>query len=171
MKRVCVTLILLIMLGGSSYKAEHLTPNALIAEQLLIQKNYKVKAYKGSIYSYVLTRELLVSMPNSIVWASQGFDPTPYIGKNVDIEKFIVKNHILDHWQSNSKVSNLKSDGTTQVFVYVIDSKAVGGTSFPSIREHLLGGYWSLDGKTLDEIDPASTDYITWSKKWKEKYD
>jgi hypothetical protein len=74
----------------------------------------------------------------------------------------------LEHWQSNSKVSKLKSDGTTQVFVYVIDSKAVGGTSFPSISEHLLGGYWSLDGKTLDEIDPTSTDYITWSKKWKE---
>jgi hypothetical protein len=111
-------------------------------------------------------------LPYSIDWASQDVDPSQYIGKNIDVEKFIVKNHVLDHWQMKSKSSHMKSDGKTQVFVYVVDNKAVGGTSFPDISGSLIlmGGYWLLDGKTLNEKDPTSTDFINWSKKWKEKY-
>jgi hypothetical protein len=54
MKRLCIILIILIMIDGSVDIAKHRTPNALIAEQLLIQKNYKVLAYKGSVHCLIL---------------------------------------------------------------------------------------------------------------------
>jgi hypothetical protein len=122
---------------------------------------------KGSPQNYVLSKEKLIQMPYSIYWGMQKEDPSKFIGKNVDIEKYIVKNHPLDNWKSGE----MKSKGQTELNVYVVDNQVIGGTSFPVIEGKLalLGGYWSLDGKSLEEVQ--SKDFQTWRNEWQKKFE
>jgi hypothetical protein len=46
------------------------------------------------------------------------------------------------------------------------EGKVIGGYSFPN--KEMVGWYFSLDGKTLDEVTGLS--FKEWSEKWKQKY-
>jgi len=45
----------------------------------------------------------------------------------------------------------------------VCENKAIGGYSLPD--EDLIGGVYSLEGKTLEEV--TGLNYQDWLKKWK----
>lgn len=81
-------------------------------------------------------------------------NPSDYIGKTIHIQKFTVTNHPL-------------SKGKVDVFVYLADGQPIGGTSFP-YGDTTDGGYWSIDGKSLEDIQGMS--YQEWRKSWTEKY-
>ncbi|WP_090792712.1 hypothetical protein [Paenibacillus sp. GP183] len=71
---------------------------------------------------------------------------------------------ILWIWKSG----NNKSKGKTENYVYIVDNQVVGGTSYPVVEKQMAGGYWSLDGKTLEEVQKI--DFQTWSKEWQKKF-
>ncbi|WP_091066219.1 hypothetical protein [Paenibacillus sp. NFR01] len=73
----------------------------------------------------------------------------------VEVEKYVVKDHPL------------VKGGHVDLMIYMVGGKPVGGNSFPH-DEQLDGGYWSLDGKTLEELQPD--DYPAWQEKWIRKY-
>ena len=129
-----------------------LSKEAKIAQLFLQEKGYKVIAYSsGTSSSYQLTEEKLNDEQDkyeNYKWALQGISPERYIGKTINNERFIVKNHPLDKWKSGSSVS----EGKAYVDVMVIDGKALGGVSAPYTKEKLVGKPFTLDGETLEEI-------------------
>lgn len=141
--------------------------NARIAEHLLKDKGYRMISYEGNVQKYELTKDKLLQMPFSIVWGLQKVDPSKYIGKMIYVEKFIVKNHPLDNWKSKSSMKS-KALGRTEVYVMVVDNKAIGGTSSPVLNERLTGGFWSLEGKTLEQIQVMS--FSEWCDLWVRRY-
>ncbi|MNG11670.1 hypothetical protein D3C84_952230 [compost metagenome] len=111
-------------------------------------------SYEGPGYSYILGRGLIIELPYKIEWALQSVDPSQYFGQMINIEKFIVKNHPL-------------SEGKVDVYVYEVEGQPIGGTSNPH-GEQSAGGTWSLEGKTIDEIQAKP--YPEWEEDWIKKY-
>ncbi|MEI7027225.1 hypothetical protein [Paenibacillus sp. y28] len=124
------------------------------AAGLLLQKGYRLIAYEGQVQSYVLTREKLTELPYMVYWGLQQAEPADYIGKTIEVEKFIVRKHPL-------------SEGKVDVFVYTVEGRPVGGTSYPH-KAVLAGGYWSLEGRTLEEIQDKP--FQEWRLDWAKKY-
>ncbi|MDQ0061454.1 hypothetical protein [Paenibacillus harenae] len=135
--------------GRNELPIERSTAIAYIEE-----KGYKVISYEGQSSSYELTKEKLIRLPYMMYWGLMPFDPADYIGKTVNIEKFIVTNHPL-------------AKGKVDVYVYEVNSVPIGGTSFPH-GDKSDGGYWSLEGKTLEELQPKS--FQDWREEWVNKY-
>jgi hypothetical protein len=126
-----------------------LSKEAMAAKNLLQAKDYKVVAYsKETSSNYVLTEEKLKDEQDHYEnhkWKLQAISTDKYIGKTIFNERFIVKNHPLD--------SYLGGEGKTHIDVIVVDGKAIGGISAPYTKDALVGMPFSLDGKTLDEIN------------------
>ncbi|MFF2093673.1 hypothetical protein [Paenibacillus sp. NPDC058174] len=152
MKYVMPILLLVILIGCSA--PNDLTRNQSAAKSFLEKRGYQVLSYEAHAESYELTKQKIITLPYMMYWGLQSVDPVPFFGKTIEVEKFSVKNHPL-------------SAGKVNVFVYVVNGKAIGGTSAPSDDES-DGGYWSLDGKTLEEVQVKS--YQDWQKDWLNKY-
>lgn len=143
--------ILFVLIGCQD---KDLSKTAVIAKDYLEEQNYKVLSYTGKeIFSHNGYQENFKITEDNINNSRWKFshsvadgNPEQYIGKVIDIESFIIKNHPLDHWKSHS---GLKSKGKTYVFVFVVEGKVVGGTSFPFMPKGYDedGGYWPIDGR------------------------
>ncbi|WP_018214104.1 hypothetical protein [Desulfitobacterium hafniense] len=159
-----------LLLSGCSAK-EITSENSVIGADYLKDKGYEIIAYEGNVENYILTKEKLMSMPYMIYWGLQREEPSRYLSKEVHVEKFIIKNHPFDNWQSTSRYPEniVESKGETRVWVYIADKEVVGGISYPAIDEPMAGGYWSLDGKTLEEVH--SINYSDWLEQWQNKFD
>ena len=132
-----------------------------IAKQYVMEQGYDVNSNLGEVYSYTLDKSKLFGHPESLpfqqAWGVQQTEPDLYFGKKVIIYGFTVSNHPLE------KIYHAKSN----VYVMLSESKVIGGYSFPDV-EGMVGSYYSVDGKTLEEVTGLS--YSEWSKKWKKKY-
>ncbi|WP_334072056.1 MULTISPECIES: hypothetical protein [Paenibacillus] len=144
-----LVLLLILVVGCTQISKEQ---SAL--KSYLEEKGYRVLSYEGRVDSYQLTKQKIVTLPHMIYWGLQTVDPSNYFGKTVYVEKFTVKNHPL-------------AQGKVEVYVYVVDGKPFGGTSNPS-GEELMGGYWSLEGKTLEEIQLKP--FQEWQHDWLKTY-
>lgn len=162
MKKVITLFLFLVFVTGCSSMETSVSENPVA--QYLEQKGYKVLSFDGSVETYEMSKEKIIKLPYSIGWGLQTVEPSEYFGKTVDIQKIVVANHPLDNWESN----NAKSKGKTEVYVYVVEGKVVGGTSLPVTNESVRGGYWSLDGKTLEEV--SGKDLTAWQQEWDKKY-
>lgn len=140
------------------------TYGSALAERHLTEYGYRILSYEGTAMTYVLTRERLLHMPYNLYWGLQQEDPTPYIGEKVAIEKFIIRNHPLDTWGSGG----VNSKGRTEAYVYIVGNRVVGGTSYPVIDTFMAGGYWSLHGRTLEEL--TGVPFQEWRERWDETY-
>ncbi|MGG1638125.1 hypothetical protein [Paenibacillus sp. NRS-1760] len=130
------------------------TSEQSISQSYLEEKGYRISSKEGQVESYELTEQKLSALPYMMYWGLQRVNPSDYIGKTIHIQKFTVTNHPL-------------SKGKVDVFVYLADSQPIGGTSFPN-GDTTDGGYWSIDGKNLEDIQGMS--YQEWRKSWTEKY-
>jgi hypothetical protein len=150
MKKLITSLfiVLLVLITGCQ-QSQHikLSENSKMAKKYLENQGYEIISYEEYHESYKLTKHKLESLPYKAWWSMPGNDPKPYYGKTVHVQKFIVKNHPLDHWEC---CNGIRSKGKVNVYVYLIEGEVVGGISYPDIPEDsgLLGGYWSLDGRT-----------------------
>ncbi|WP_156324340.1 hypothetical protein [Bacillus sp. FJAT-27251] len=133
-------------LGKELSAMDDLSEPAAVAKEYLELQGYKVLSYEQQQEKYKITESKMETMPYRFYWKVPGNDPNPYIGKIVKVEKFIVKDHPLDNWEC---CGGVKSKGKVNAFVYVVENKVVGGTSFPYGVDDagLVGGYWSLDGR------------------------
>ncbi|MNI47323.1 hypothetical protein D3C73_1018350 [compost metagenome] len=147
-RKLCLIflLILTILSGCSAAANQKLTENAETAKLYIEKEGYEVLSYEGSVSTYVLTKDLIKTLPYSMYWTLHGNDPQQHYGKTVYVEKFIVKNHPLDNYKSGSA----KSKGKTEVYVHLATGEVVAGTSLPVMDEQLYGGYWNINGKTFN---------------------
>ncbi|MNR14363.1 hypothetical protein D3C85_1308360 [compost metagenome] len=125
-----------------------------VLKSYLENKGFEVISYEGRAWSYELTKQKIVTLPYMISWGLQSDDPSKYFGKTVHIEKFIVKHHPL-------------SQGKVDVYVYEVNGQPIGGTSYPH-GDTSVGGYWSLEGRTLEELQTKS--FQDWQRDWINKY-
>lgn len=154
---ILIGLMLLILVGCSN----DTLGDEKIAEQYVMAQDYKITSYKGEVYSYTLDKSKLFgnteSIPIQQAWGVQKVEPDKYIEKEVTIYAFTVTNHPLE------KIYKAKSN----VYIMLSEGKVIGGYSFPDV-DGMVGGYYSLDGKTLEEV--TGLNYKEWSDNWKKKY-
>jgi hypothetical protein len=125
----------------------------------LKDKGYSIVLSDGKVGEYVLKKEFLMKLPYSQIWGVQQIDANDYLNKTIESFKFTVRNHPLDNLEGNN-------DKQTIVWVMVCENKAIGGTSLPD--EDVVGGVYSLEGKTLEEV--TGLNYQDWSREWTNKY-
>lgn len=148
-----IPILLFVLLIGCT-KNNEIPKEQSVSKSYLENKGFQVISYEGRAESYELTKQKIVTLPYMIYWELQPVDPSMYFGKTINVEKFIVKNHPL-------------SQGEVDVYVYEVNGQPIGGTSYPH-GDTSVGGYWSLEGKTLEELQPKS--FQDWQKDWINKY-
>lgn len=150
-------LILIILFPGCSSER-----NPEIGSEYLKHRGYDVISYEGNIETYQLTKETLTQLRYLLLWSVQKTNPVDYLGKQVYVEKFIVKNHPLDAWRS----ALLHSLGKTEIHLFIIGNKVVGGISAPVIKgdnTKIASNIYSLEGKNITEVH--SMDFNTWKEQ------
>ncbi|GGG81417.1 hypothetical protein [Paenibacillus radicis (ex Gao et al. 2016)] len=148
MKYVIPILLLVLLIGCTGRNDRPINQSAAIS--FLEDRGYEVLSYEAHAESYELTKQKIVTLPYMMYWGLQSVNPASYFGKTIDVEKFIVK-----------------SQGKVNVFVYVVDGTPIGGTSVPH-EDASDGGYWSLDGKKLEEVQAKP--FQEWQKDWLNEY-
>lgn len=150
------TLFFLVVTGCSNAgkavqgnESKELSQRQTVSKSYLENKGYRIVSYEGND-SYELTKQKIVTMPYMLNWGMQSLDPSEYFGKTINVEKYVVTHHPL-------------APGEVDVYVYEVDGQPIGGTSFPH-GDTSDGGGWSLDGKTLEELQSKS--YKEWSEEW-----
>jgi len=160
MKKVlCILLgLLFLILVGYS---KSITGYEKTAEDYVRSQGYNITARKGEIEKYTLEKSKLYgameTLPYKQMWGVQKVEPDKYFGKEITIYGFTVKNHPLE------KIYNVK----TNVYVLISDGQVIGGTSFPD--GDFVGGCYTLDGKTLEEVTGLSC--TQWAEEWEKKYE
>lgn len=144
MKKLLYILIYLLLSGcAQSDEQLPLTDNARICKGFIEDKGYVVLSYEGEETKKYTTSDL-TKLPTKQVWAVQTIEPEPYMNKEIHLIRFFVKGHPLDNEFQERK---------TIVTVMLWNREVIGGTSLPySKHKDLLGGSYSLDGKTSEEI-------------------
>ncbi|SDJ86934.1 hypothetical protein [Paenibacillus naphthalenovorans] len=129
--------------------------------QYVNSKGYKIISFKGLIHKYNLDKSKLMENAESTqyrqAWSVQKVAPENYIGKEISVYASTVSNHPLEN-KYNVKIN---------VYIMMSDGKVVGGYSFPDIAG-MVGSYYSLEGKTMEEVTGMS--YKEWNEKWNAKY-
>lgn len=87
---ILVMILLLFIVGCSMGK-----PETKLAKQYLKDQGYKILAHDASDDPYILDRWYLRN--GMSVWMIQDIEHDDYLGKEVYVESFTVKNHPLDH--------------------------------------------------------------------------
>ncbi|WP_051348488.1 hypothetical protein [Peribacillus kribbensis] len=154
-----------VLTGCTKDPSPTLTHNGSLAKSYLNEKGYIILSFQGqSTYSFP-RRGLAGNDHDQDEWSVQRVKPDEYIDKKINIETFHVKNHPLDKMFKSEKGYL----GKTRVDVWMYNGKIIGGTSFPVLNERasIVGGFYSLDGKTGEEIH---RDYRAWLREWQKKY-
>lgn len=143
----------------------NITSDEKTAKRFVKSQGYDITDCKGEIYRYTLEKNLLVqegsaAIPYQQMWGVQTVDPEAYFGKEITIYCFTVSNHPLEALNTTYK--------STNVYIMLAENQVIGGYSYPNTDEFLVGGLYSLDGKTLERVTGQS--YIQWLKNWNEKY-
>ncbi|MBU9674324.1 hypothetical protein KQ939_15165 [Planococcus sp. CP5-4] len=95
--------------------------------------------------SLFFTKQDLTDPAYAPIWQVQPFDSTQYIDKELASVELIVQNHPLELLYNSKQ---------TRTIVYLHQNKVIGGWSFPvSSSEALVGNVYSLDGKTVEEVE------------------
>ena len=132
----------------------------------LEEMGYRVISYEGRVEEYEITKDRLARMPYMVHWGLQDIDYNDYLDQRVYVEKFIVRNHPLDNWESKgNKDKNIRSKGKTEIYAFIINGKIVGGISYPHLDNLILGGFWNLEGKKLEDIYMIN-DLEKWKEDW-----
>lgn len=70
-----------------------------IAKQYLVEKGLNVIAYEGSVQTYTLEKEMLSKLPYMSSWGVMNIDPSPYLGRKIEVHRLVVTNHSLDNYR------------------------------------------------------------------------
>lgn len=135
------------------------------AEDFVKSQGYTIITRKGEIQKYTLEKSKLYggtgTIPYQQVWGVQTVEPEKYFGKEIVVYGFTVKNHPLEK-------KHQESEGAI-VYIMISEGNVIGGYSSVTNVDDIVGeGYYSIDGKTLEEVTGLS--YKQWSEEWKKKY-
>jgi hypothetical protein len=112
-----------------------------IAKKHLESLGYEIISFESES-SIVITEVDLQNEFNKQIWAVQDTEGEDYLHQEMKTVEFKIKNHPLD---------NMFDRGKTNATVYILDNEVIGGWTFPDSEEPLIGGIYSLDGKTVEE--------------------
>jgi hypothetical protein len=157
----CIVIGLIFLISAGCSKG--VAGDEKTAENYVESQGYKITARKGEIEHYTLEIGRLngssEARPLIQEWGVQKVEPDKYFGKEISVYGFIVENHPLQEIDKNSK-------NGVNLNVMMTEGNVIGGYSYPNTGA--LGGYSSLDGKTLEEV--TGLGYQQWQKNWKAKY-
>ena len=153
-----VGVVLLFMNGCSTNK--NISNDTNTADKYILGKGYSIISFEGEIEKYTLTKDKLLKAPYDNIWGVQNVAPDQYLNKEIIVDEFVVKNHPLDNDKNND---NKK----TKLYIMLSENKVIGGYSIPD--NDSVGGYYSLEGKSLEEA--TGLNYKDWNENWKKKYD
>ncbi len=123
----------------------------LATTQFLQEKGYTVLEYHG-YNQYILDK---AKVRDTQYWGAQNIDPEDYIGKEIKIYAFTIKNHPLDNVEQNIK---------HQTFAYIMVSQDVILGGFTAPENGIIGKFYALDGKSLEEV--SGMPFWKWYTKW-----
>lgn len=162
MKKILFLIISLIIFTFVAC-TKRVTGDEKTAENYVKSQGYKIASQKGEIQKYTLEKDKLYGTAETIqyqqMWSVQKEDPDEYLGKEITIYGFTVKDHPLQKRDRNAK-------NGVNVYIMLSEGKVIGGYSYPDAD--VDGAYSSIDGKTLEEVTGLS--YQQWSENWKKKY-
>ncbi|MFB5759743.1 hypothetical protein [Paenibacillus medicaginis] len=130
------------------------------AKEFIEGQGYRVNSFLGLLDKYKLSKSMLYgpdTAPYQQIWSVQETEPERYFGEEISVYGFVVTNHPLQK-QYNAQ---------TRLYIMLADEKVIGGYSYPDM-EGLVGGVYSLDGKTLEEVTGET--YTEWTVEWSRKY-
>jgi len=127
------------------------------------EKGYEILESKGKTEEYTLDKKRVYN--NWQIWAVQYPEPDHYLGKEISIYSYIIRNHPLDDKSPNKK---------TYLSVMICENTIIGGYSSPYYEEKdislvPIGGVYSLEGKNFEEIKNINFD--RWRKRFIKKYE
>lgn len=149
-KQLFVSLFLVLLLLSCSKQK---SVEVMNAEVYLESLGYEVVSFENES-TIILKQSHLLSLPDKNIWAVQTVDPNAYLNKEIQTVSFFIKNHPLDH---------MFEMGKTYVTVFLFNGNVIGGWSAPHSKEPITGGYYSIDGKTIEDLHEDL-------QKWEEKY-
>ena len=152
-------IVFILFVAGCSHEAKQtvkLNENGEIAKHHLEDMGYEVVSYEGENTKVFTGAEF---SNDKDIWGVQYTEPDDYMNKEVQVEHFFIKNHPLDQEFDMGK---------TNAYVMIQKKKVIGGWSYPHSKQNdLMGGSYSLDGKTNEEV---RSDWQVWSQEWDRKY-
>lgn len=162
-----LTLIFLFISGCTGEAESMLHGEERTAADAIETRGYKILSNLGESEAYVLDREKLMQPPYMNIWSMQEAEPELYFGKTITSYDFVVSGHRLEQMYASV---NQSSDYYFHVNIMLSEGEVIGGYSYPVRKDGtlLMGGVYSLDGKSLDEMTGLS--YSEWLAEWKKKY-
>jgi hypothetical protein len=157
MRQLLILLIIGALLVSCSQATKGDNSNSKIITELE-NMGYKVVDFNTEHDTITLTKRYLLEFPNTIHWALQDVNIEELLNKEVSVYKATVKGHYLD--------KELELSSRTKLHLYIIEDELIGGISFPE-KEAMGGGYYSLKGKTFEELHEQN--YADWESDLKEK--
>ena len=125
-------------------------------------KGYRITSRDGKMRKYTLEKSKLCGATGTIpcqqVWAVQKVKPDKYLGKEIIIYGFTVKNHPLERITKQRR--------NTRLYIMLSEGEVIGGYSYPN--SDVSGSFYSVDGKTLEEVTGLT--FKEWQESWKKKY-
>ncbi len=135
-------IILMTVLVGCK-ENEELSKSGSLGMDYLEDKGYSVISLIKED-SMILQEQLLTDPGYQQIWDVQPFEPESYVGEEIDFAEFTVEKHPL---------GEVYDTETTRVTVFLHKGEVIGGWSFPNAKNKALTGTaYSLDGKTIDEL-------------------
>ena len=136
-----------------------LTNSAKLCQEFIEEKGYEIVSHEGT-HTYKVSPANLNTLSSEFLWSVQTVSPEEYLGEALVKVEFFVRNHPLDQYFYGRQPYYLDK---THITFYLFEGEIIGGTSFPASSEPLNGAYYSLDGKTIEDIHGS---YKSWYKNW-----
>lgn len=110
------------------------------AQEYVEDSGYYVRERLGEVESYLLEEEKLDGSKENLViermWSVQDEDPRSYLGTEISVYGFVVKNHLLQQ--------TFRSPQRIQVFVILGEGRVIGGYAYPEADGK--EAFYSFDG-------------------------
>lgn len=146
---------------------DSMTTDERIAADYVEAQGYKIVGYLGKAEDYVLEREKLLQPPLMNIWSVQNVEPAQYYGETISSYGFVVSTHPLGQlYAAQAK----KAEYEFHLYIMLSAGEVIGGYSYPVKKDGalLMGGVYSIDGKSPEEITGLT--YVEWLDQWKTKY-
>lgn len=159
--------MLLIISSCSNKSVPSLIGDERKAADRIESKGYSIISTLGESEVYELSKEKLMQPPYMNIWSVQERKPEQYIGKSITSYSFVVSGHPLEHMYASA---DLSSEYEIHIHVLLSEGNVIGGYSYPVRQDGtlLMGGFYSIDGKTQEEMTGLS--YNEWLVQWKKAY-
>lgn len=124
-------------------------------ELFVTDQGFEIIEYEGKIAEFEISDESICDIDMALTLTLVNINPKRHLNKTAEIYHFIVKNHRLEElYEEKHKING------TNIYIWVIDDKIIGGSSCPNTEEPLYGCKYSIEGYALEEVTGET--YLRW---------